>query len=329
MPSETGNKQSKRMDKISVSVIVAIFNAEKTLPRLLDSLCSQTMHDFEVLLLDDGSTDGSGAICDRYADLDRRFKAFHKANEGIGATRQFGIEHASGEYTIHADADDWVEPDYLELLYQTALLTGVDMVMSDYFEEQGGKTVYCKQKPSQETDLLHDLFYNLYGGPWNKLIKHSVYTERNIRYDLDLNYGEDKIFNMRLAMTGISVSYVPKALYHYDTGVNPDSAIHGYSVEKIRKREQYVQALRKLLPDSYELDIDNRHLDVVYMAILSKAFTKQVFKEKFSFLSRVKWRNYQDKAFSIKLIIWTSLNLSYGFALFLSYIKKTKRQLKR
>lgn len=317
------------MNTISVSVIVAIYNAEKTLPRLLDSLCAQTMEDFEVLLLDDGSTDSSGSICDRYAEKDKRFKTFHKPNEGIGATRQFGIEHASGEYTIHADADDWVEPDYLEQLYNTAVQSGADMVMSDYFEEQGDQTVYCKQEPSRDVDLLQDLFCNLYGGPWNKLIKRSVYTERNIRYDLDLNYGEDKIFNMQLAMTGISVSYVPKALYHYDTGVNPDSAIHGYSLLKIQKREKYIQALRKLLPDSYQSGIDNRHLDVVYMAILSKAFSRKVFKEKYSFLSRVKWKDYQDKAFSIKLIIWTSLNISYGLALFLSFIKKTKRQIKR
>lgn len=317
--------------KTSISVIIAIYNAGKTLPRLLDSLLAQTMQDFEVLMIDDGSTDNSGSICDRYAAQDNRFKAFHKPNEGIGTTRQFGIEHAQGDYTIHADADDWVEPDYLEQLYREAISSGADMVVSDIIEEHGKKTVYSKQEPSSfdTTGFLYDLFYKLQGGPCNKLLRRSVYQERGIRYKEGLDYGEDKLFNLQLVMTGIKVSYCPKALYHYDMVINPDSAIHGYSIQKIKKREAYITALREILPDSYESGIDNRHLDVVYMAIQSKAFTKQVFKEKFSFLSHLKWRDYQDKAFSIKLIIWTSLNLSYGLALFLSFIKKTKRRLKR
>ncbi|MCQ2057503.1 MAG: glycosyltransferase, partial [Bacteroidaceae bacterium] len=100
-----------------------------TLDRLCQSLILQTMIDFEVLLIDDGSTDMSGRICDSYAKQDSRFKVFHKSNEGIGSTRQFGIDHASGEYTIHADSDDWVEPDWLEQLYSKAIETGVDMVI--------------------------------------------------------------------------------------------------------------------------------------------------------------------------------------------------------
>ena len=79
------------MKQPSVSVIIAIYNAEKTLPRLLDSLLQQTMKDFEVLMIDDGSVDGSASTCDKYAESDNRFKAFHKPNEGIGSTRQFGI----------------------------------------------------------------------------------------------------------------------------------------------------------------------------------------------------------------------------------------------
>ena len=85
------------MSIIPISVIVAIYNAQKTLPRLIDSLKAQTMTGFEVLLIDDGSTDASGSICDEVSESDDRFKVFHKPNEGIGATRQFGIEHAQGE----------------------------------------------------------------------------------------------------------------------------------------------------------------------------------------------------------------------------------------
>ena len=147
------------MPKIPISVIVAIYNAQKTLPRLIDSLKAQTMPDFEVLLINDGSTDASESICDEVAQSDNRFKAFHKPNEGIGSTRQFGIDHASGEYTIHADADDWVEPDYLELLYHEAISSEADMVICDLIEENGKQIRYNKQeiKANQGKELALEI----------------------------------------------------------------------------------------------------------------------------------------------------------------------------
>ena len=319
------------MNRVPVSVIVAIYNAEKTLPRLLDSLLAQTLQDFEVLMIDDGSTDGSSSICDRYSESDKRFKAFHKPNEGIGTTRQFGIEHAIGDYTIHADADDWVEPDYLELLYQVAISSGADMVVSDIFEEYGKRTVYSKQEPSSldSVGFLNDLFYKLQGGPCNKLLKRSVYQERGIKYKEGIDYGEDKLFNLQLVMTGIKISYCPKPLYHYDMVINPDSAIHGYTLQKIEKREPYITALRELLPNDFQTGIDNRHLDVVYMAIKSKAFKKSVFTERYSYLSRVRWKDYTDKAFSVKVVIWTSLHISYRLALLFSDVKKVIRRFRQ
>ena len=138
------------MSIIPISVIVAIYNAQKTLPRLIDSLKAQTMTGFEVLLIDDGSTDASGSICDEVSESDDRFKVFHKPNEGIGATRQFGIEHAQGEYSIHADADDWVEPDYLEKLYNKAMETGADMVICDFLIENGVKIRITKPQNKKE-----------------------------------------------------------------------------------------------------------------------------------------------------------------------------------
>lgn len=316
---------------MKVSVIIAVYNAEKTLQRLLDSLRAQTMPEFEVLLIDDGSTDNTGSICDRYEALDKRFKVFHKQNEGIGKTRQLGIEHAIGDYTIHADADDWVEPDYLELLYDEAVRSGADMVLCDMIEENGKESVILKQQPTSfdRDGFLNDLFYRLQGGPCNKLLKRSVYLEHNIRYDENLNYGEDKVFNLKLVMSGITVSYIPMALYHYDMAVNPDSAIHGYSLDKIQNREDYAKTLRNILPQSFEAGIDNRFLDVVYMAIKSRVFGKQDFIARYSFLSRVRWRDYTDKVFSVKAVIWTSLHISYGLALLMSGVKKTIARFKR
>lgn len=319
------------MNNPIISVIIAIFNAEKTLPRLLDSLKAQTMQEFEALLIDDGSTDGSGSVCDRYAASDPRFKAFHKPNEGIGSTRQFGIEHASGEYTIHADADDWVEPDYLERLYDKAVETDADMVICDFLVENGTKTVYRKEQPTalDTKSVLNSLICRLNDGPCNKLLKRSVYVDNEIRYVSGLNFGEDQLFNLQFVMTGATVTYLPVALYHCDVSSNPDSASRGISISNIQHQERFITMVRQLLPKEFERGIDSKHLDIVYMAIKSKVFTKKQFKEKYSFLSRVRWKDYLNKVFSIRLIIWTSLNVSYGLALAMSGIKKVIRHIKQ
>lgn len=318
------------MDNISVSVIVAVYNAQKTIVRLADSLKAQTMRDFEVLLIDDGSTDASGDICDSIAQSDGRFRVFHKPNEGIGSTRQFGIDHASGQYTIHADADDWVEPDYLELLYNEAVSSGADMVICDVLMEKGKRVYQLKEQPKaydRET-MIDELVNRLQNGPCNKLVRRSIYSENNISYVPGLSYGEDQLVNIRLIQAGASVSYVPKALYHYDYITNPDSASRGISPQKVIQGELFVSELRKLLPEGYDETVDNQHLGVVYLAICSKAYSRKEFYRKYSFLSRVAWKDYRKKPFSIKIIIWTSLHISYNLALFMYGIKRTKRRLK-
>lgn len=319
------------MDNISVSVIVAVYNAQKTIKRLADSLKAQTMRDFEVLFIDDGSTDASGDICDSIAQSDGRFRVFHKPNEGIGSTRQFGIDHALGQYTIHADADDWVEPDYLELLYNEAVSSGADMVICDVLMEKGKRVYQLKEQPKaydRET-MIDELVNRLQNGPCNKLVRRSLYSDNNISYVPGLSYGEDQLVNIQLIKAGASVSYVPKALYHYDYITNPDSASRGISPQKVIQGERFVSELRKLLPEEgYDATVDNQHLGVVYLAICSKAYSTKEFRRKYSFLSRVSWKDYRKKPFSIKIIIWTSLHISYNLALFMYGIKRTKRRLK-
>lgn len=318
------------MNNPRITVIVAVYNAQKTLVRLADSLKAQTMPDFEVLLIDDGSTDSSGLLCDEIAKSDDRFRVFHKHNEGIGATRQFGIEHAQGEYTIHADSDDWVEPDYLEILYNEAVSSGADMVVCDILYEHENRTIRQDQKPKafDKETMLVELLSRMANGPCDKLIKRSFYLQNKIEYPKGLNTGEDQIFNIKLILAGASVSYVPKALYHYDLVANPDSASRGISIEKVKQGERFISELRKYLPQNLENLIDDKNLDVAYTAIRSKVYDRLQFKEKYSFLARVKWKDYHKKPLSIKIIIWTALHISYDLALFMYGIKKTKSRFR-
>ena len=320
------------MGNIPISVIVAVYNAEKTVSRLIESLKAQTMQDFEVLLIDDGSTDASGSICDSITQADNRFKVFHKPNQGIGATRQFGIEHATGVYTIHTDSDDWVEPDYLQLLYNKALDSNADMVICDVLEEKKKKTVFNSQEPLSydKEGLLEDLIDRLLGGPWNKLIKRSFYINHGIKYLDGLSYGEDKIFNLELVKAGASVSYVHAALYHLDECANPDSAVRGISQKHLLAREKYIEKLRELFPEEkYRTCLDRINLGTVYLAVSLKFPAKKLFYQNYGFLKRLKWKDYGSWPFLTKLVIWTSLHCSYSLAVVLSRIKKIMRQLNK
>ena len=116
---------------MTISIIVAVYKVEACLSRCIDSLLAQTFTDFELLLIDDGSPDSSGMICDVYAERDSRVRAFHKENGGVSSAREYGLCQARGEYIIHADPDDWVEPTMLEVLYNKAQEEAADMVICD------------------------------------------------------------------------------------------------------------------------------------------------------------------------------------------------------
>lgn len=121
---------------MKISVIMAVHNARSTMDRMLQGLQEQTLDDFEIIIVDDGSTDGSSMICDEYAAHDKRIKVIHQDNGGVSAARQTGLNAACGKYVIHADADDYVEPMMLERLYAKAEEENADVVFCDYFVDE-------------------------------------------------------------------------------------------------------------------------------------------------------------------------------------------------
>ena len=199
-----------------ISVIVPVYKAEAYLHRCVDSILAQTFQDFEVLLIDDGSPDRSGEMCDEYARKDRRVRVFHKENGGVSSARQCGMDNAQGEYTIHADPDDWVEPDMLEELYRKAKEEDVDMVICDYYTEEKRKTKYIVQKPSalNHETVLCELFQQLHGSCWNKLVRRVCYQEYDIKFPVELSIREDLYVNVCLTARNIKVAYLHKAFYH-------------------------------------------------------------------------------------------------------------------
>lgn len=237
----------------AVSVIVPVYKAEAYLHRCVDSLLAQTFTDFELLLIDDGTPDRSGMICDEYAIKDTRVRVFHKENGGVSSARQLGLDNALGEYVIHADPDDWVESNMLEELYNEAKRENADMVICDFFNEfKDGKQYYVRQLlPSLDSQavLQQLLSGKLNGFCWNKLVRRACFINWSIRFPESIHIWEDLWVNCLLCSHDIHISYLNKALYHYDRVINSNSimrSIKKYKVEnKIRFCNYFSQYLKE------------------------------------------------------------------------------------
>ena len=233
-----------------VSVVVPVYQAESYLSRCLDSILTQTFTDFEVILVDDGSKDNSGEICDEYAAKDNRFRVIHQENHGVSVARQVGLDAAIGDYVIHADPDDRVEPDWLSCLYDEAIASGADMIICDYEKVLQDKRIYCSQKPSALTSdgVLQDmLYFRTWGVCWNKLIRRACFQKYDVKFHPDMNIWEDLYVTSSLLLHDMKISYVPRALYHYDMYSNPDSAVRYNSVSKIRSRMFFIDTFSSIL----------------------------------------------------------------------------------
>lgn len=204
-----------------VSVIIPIYKAEAYLYRCLDSILAQTLSDFEIILVDDGSPDHSGAICDEYAQRDSRIRVFHKKNGGVASARQLGTDNAVGKYSIHCDPDDWVEPEMLQKMYLIAEKEDADVVMCDFMMHSPKGTYHKSQQPvslSPEDILRGIIGPELQGSMCNRLIRHSLYKKYGIHYFEGINYCEDNLIWMQLYQHDIKTSYIGEAFYHYEWG---------------------------------------------------------------------------------------------------------------
>lgn len=252
-----------------ISVIVPVYNVEKYLSRCIESILSQTFTDFELLLIDDGSTDRSGEMCDEYAKKDDRIRVFHKENGGVASARQMGIDKAIGKYSIHADGDDWAESKMLEKMFLRIIETNADMAIADYFYDNNGQSIYIQQrtKTNISSEILKEILIGkLYGSLWNKLIRHSLYKEHNIHFIPKIDYCEDVLVLSQLLLLSIRVSFLHKAFYHYDQQ-NLNSITRSYTQKTFHIRQQYVEVLIKLLPAEY-----NNIIEFVSFQVKNEAF---------------------------------------------------------
>lgn len=223
----------------TVSIIVPIYNAEKTIGRCVNSILNQKYRDFELILLDDGSTDASGEICDAYAEKDERILVLHKPNSGVSDTRNRGIAMAKGEYLQFLDSDDWITPDATGFFVRAAAENGCDMVISDFYRVIGDRV---SQKGSiEEEGVLTRVDYAVqmmqrpadfyYGVLWNKLYKRSIVEKYQLRMDHSVSWCEDFMFNLEY-VRHVSQIYVLKIPVYYYVKTKGSLVSQGISMKK-------------------------------------------------------------------------------------------------
>ena len=252
------------MDEL-ISIIVPIYNVEEYLRECLDSIQKQSYLNFECIMVNDGSPDNSSKICEEFVEKDSRFRYFEKENGGVSSARNLGIEHSKGEYITFIDSDDWVDSDYLEVLYTTLLEEGADIAVSTYkkfnikdncfyfhiFQRGYDKKTFTGQELIDNLQALSS-FDHSYSSTWGKLVK-SVRVE-TIRFNEETTLGEDMEFWYKLYLISDKIVYVNKDNYIYRT--SSDEYKH-FELEKIRsdiqQRLNFIAFLtaRKLEVSSY------------------------------------------------------------------------------
>lgn len=257
---------SETTNRPLISIIVVAYNAEETLARSINSIVGQTLLDFELIIVNDGSTDGTQTIIDQYAETDDRIKTESQPNSGVSVARQIGLNLASGLYTIFVDADDWIEKDMMELLYNKAIQESADIVFCDYIEERGAKSLYRKQKPKSDDSkiVLEQMFEGLYGTLWNKLIVSSLYKKSGASFVKGLNFCEDECVIIRLLNFGCKVGYVDHALYHYDKTVNAGSYTNMWYTRPVEEYELFIKSCAPYLnTPKMKQNFDNRIASII------------------------------------------------------------------
>lgn len=281
-----------------VSIIMAVYNAESTLSRMLDSIINQTFQNWQLIAVNDGSTDASRRILESYASLDQRITIINKTNGGVASARQTGIEQSSGTYLIHADSDDYIEPDMINSMYTLALQENADMVIADYYvEHPSGKQIYVSQKPKSldRYDVLYGMYNNeLFGGLWHKLINKNAYYNAKAHFIKGIDYCEDLLLLTQiLSSVELKIAYINRAFYHYVLQSN--SLTQKVSLRGFQSLAKFNTVFPKYLPheNRFISIINQSKLKLFIVGFINNLYDLKEIKPEFN---KVRKLAYQSKS---------------------------------
>ena len=309
-----------------ISIIVPVYNVEKYLGRCVESIIAQTYKEWELILIDDGSSDLSGKICDSYAESDSRIKVIHQTNMGVSQARNAGLNVYSGDYISFVDSDDWLNEDmYMDLINNIqkfdadfGVCDNNNITFENGMMVSERRYIWRYEKPTlvKGEDMFYDIF-NKTGTLWNKIFKSSLVGDK--RFDTNMTYGEDVQFLMYLTNDASSAVIVPTAGYNYfiDRGGNVVSAkINESSIEYIKNTvKQYKWLSSKKIPSVgisrlymvigdvlNKIPLDDVKNHKRYIEACKKAARTPSLSDLFSFMRCKKIKRYKYKIYIISYI---------------------------
>lgn len=256
-----------------ISIIVPIYKAEKYIHRCIDSILAQSYTDFELLLIDDGSPDNCGDICDEYAAKDGRVRVLHKENGGVSSARNLGLSNAQGEWVTFVDSDDWVERKFLEKL----ISVDADLVVGGCVRTSGASIqLVNRQNGTDDIPEFLALYLDklLLRTPWGKLFRRSILEDNHIRYNNDIRFGEDTLFVYEYLCHCDIIASISYCGYNYldeTDGWVLNSRKYKLSLSEIDVSLGRTIALIRQLSERFSVTLDTSSHIFIYLSMYSTA----------------------------------------------------------
>lgn len=246
------------MNSVKVSIIIPVYKIpEIDLKQCIESCKRQTLKEIEIILVDDGSPDNCGNICDEYAKKDDRIKVIHKKNEGVSSARNLGILKARGKYIGFVDADDWIEADFYEKMIEFGEKNQLDIVISGFVKDKNNKTFKVLKRDKDrifnslealKTLLAREIYE---WSPCDKIYKKDIIMKNNVFFDINIHMGEDLDFIWRLFNKTDNIGYISLNKYHYCYREN--SAV---TKKDPQKKFSSILVMRRILDNTKNIDIN-------------------------------------------------------------------------
>lgn len=302
-----------------ISVIIPVYNADKYIGKMVESILTQSFNNFELILINDGSLDDSIDICQKYADIDSRIIIIDKKNEGPSATRNLGIGQSRGQYIIFLDADDFIEPTMFMDMVNEMELRNSDIVISGFFTDilQDGKLdsslkvneqyIFLEDNIKAKKYVIETMMKNsIIYGSWNKLYKSEIIKKYNVKFRNDIDIGEDLLFNLDYLSKINSLSMLDKCYYHYLQYNSGNNLMMKYRENKFEIMSLWYEKLLEFIYDIGSSRIDDyvnwlrfRWTLSSFISIMSAPKAK---KEKINYIKNILINNNLNASKSSKYI---------------------------
>ena len=308
-----------------ISVIIPVYKAEKFIAKCARSLFGQTLDAIEFIFIDDCTPDESinvvNSVLQEFPTRQNDVRIIrHTVNAGVSKSRQNGLDAAKGEYVIHCDSDDWLEPTAYEEMYEKANYNNADIVICDYFKEYGNRRVIERHDKIFPTDNPDGILTALctgkaFGACWNKLIRRDKILNSKAHFIEGLNVCEDLFFMIMLLKNGSSVYLLERPLYHYDLSINPNSILRS-SCSHNGIDNNIIHWATKLLADSkYKPAHDALVTEAMFSIFISGEYSNCEFKKRYHKFNTLSFSNRGYVKLHNRLLLQAAINGQYRQAL--------------